>query len=55
MAGGGSSELRELWEMVDEVIAELKVRIEVLEGLVPAKASRGVSGPKKKSTGKKGK
>ena len=60
MAGGGSSELQELREMVDGVIAEMEARIQELEKLVPAgprPGGGGTSGGKrasvKKSAGKK--
>ena len=70
MAGGGSSELQELREMIDGIIADMEARIAKLEKLVPAlrqaqdKAGRppgggGTSGgksgsSKKKAAGKKG-
>lgn len=61
MAGGGSSELQELREMVDGVIAEMEARIQELEKLVPAGDPPGGGGTsggktvssKKKAAGKK--
>ena len=62
MAGGGSSEVAELRNMVKEVIAEMEARIAELEKLVPAESVPGGGGTsgektisKKKPAGKKGK
>ena len=58
MAGGGSSELQELKEMVDGIIEEMKERIRVLEGLMteypPSTSLRGGGGTSgEKSVSKK--
>jgi len=69
MAGGGSSELQELREMVEGIIAEMEARIAELEKLVPAGPPPGGGGTsggkaasksksassKKKAAGKRGK
>jgi len=54
MAGGGSSEMRELREMVEEVIAEMEARIRELEKLLPAEPKKSRSGDRRQPKSRSG-